>query len=772
MESIAQQVYGDASLWYVVADANGFDEASDIPAAGQTLKLPEVTTNSNTAETFKPYNPRQISGSTTPALPQAPMPAPSAHHCSTLAQIVVIAVVIVASIYTAGAAAEAFGATSGATFSTGASVLAGSSVAGVSTAEGIAAAAIGGAVGDAAGQLAGDALGVHQGFSWGEVAGAGLGAGITAGLAGEISGGQTIAQLHDAGGIANDARIAGIGAAGAIGSYSGEKLVGQPAHFSWASIAAAAVGTEATTALSLNSTLTQKWGQAAGGSFVGNVVGGLVNGAIDSETARLLGGDAANGNQIAVDAFGNAVANAAVAGIETTNAQNEARQQVQSAPSLLSADNPNSQVNPVAAFLSGPYADTGAYAGALAGYKPFNGPLLASSDEYSMLTGVYGLRAYPALTAGHAADVRSLQGEAPWLDSGEWSSDVFQSYIDATGDVNVIGNPVYDASGMPVLKNGQQVVIVPAGASVTPSAEELAQLRAESSGGLPPIENSYTPRVGYFENAYNYYMAGVADSRSSVGQRAWNLVEALATVPLALPDMAISGVYNAGNEAALAGQEIARGTLLTGSNGTLAYLHGGQHLLNGFLGLGSAATLGESAWSNRIETAESGTDVAGGTVLRTPQEFLTSRGITDPALQRRILNAGLDTNLLDPDTTPASLARFDKLFVDTINGGKSFSGRLGNIDTRVATINQAAELELNGFNPRFEFPVYVGSGQTRFVDLVGIDSTGQQATQYIQFVKMNAAGNVIRADEIIAAEQIERALNLPPGTVQLVNTTR
>lgn len=142
----------------------------------------------------------------------------------------------------------------------------------------------------------------------------------------------------------------------------------------------------------------------------------------------------------------------------------------------------------------------------------------------------------------------------------------------------------------------------------------------------------------------------------------------------------------------------------------------------------------------------------------------------DPALQQKILDAGLDTSLLSPDTTPATLARFDKLFVQTVDEGKAFSGRLGNIDTRVATINQAARLEQAGLDPAFEVGVDVGGGKTRYVDLVGTGPQGQQATQYFQFVTKDAAGNVIRPDELVAARPLEKALKLPSGTVQLVDT--
>src|SRR6202034_3622797 len=124
----------------------------------------------------------------------------------------------------------------------------------------------------------------------------------------------------------------------------------------------------------------------------------------------------------------------------------------------------------------------------------------------------------------------------------------------------------------------------------------------------------------------------------------------------------------------------------------------------------------------------------------------------------------------DPETTPATLARFDKLFPQASDDGSAFSGRLGNIDTRVATINQAAQLELAGLDPAFEYQVPLGNGSNRYLDLVGLDSETQQPVQYFQFVKQDANGVLLRPDETLAAQQIEDALKLPSGTVQLVNT--
>lgn len=164
--------------------------------------------------------------------------------------------------------------------------------------------------------------------------------------------------------------------------------------------------------------------------------------------------------------------NAAIAGIEHENAVAQ-KKQVQPTSSLLAADNPNSQVDPVAAFLSGPYANSFNGDGALANYNPFNGPLLASADAYSTYTGAYGLPNAP-LTPMQAADVRSMRGAAPWLPAGEWRSDTWQTWIGAGGDIWALTNPVYDANGAPVTSNGLQVSETP-GTTVRPTAEELAQ---------------------------------------------------------------------------------------------------------------------------------------------------------------------------------------------------------------------------------------------------------------------------------------------------------
>jgi hypothetical protein len=242
---MAQEIYGNASLWYVIADANAISGDSDL-AIGQRLTIPEVTTDSNDSTTFKPYNPGSITGSTTPNLPTiAPPPPPPSSSCNALAEIIIIVVVVIVSIYTAGAASELAAGTfeassAGATFTAGASVLGGT--AGLSAAT-VGAAFAGGVAGSVAGQLTGDALGVSHGFSLTQALTSGLAAGITAGLGAEISGGGT--ALY-AGGQYTPAGAALYGASAYASQAAAGDITGQPEHFSWAGLVASAVASGVT----------------------------------------------------------------------------------------------------------------------------------------------------------------------------------------------------------------------------------------------------------------------------------------------------------------------------------------------------------------------------------------------------------------------------------------------------------------------------------------------------------------------------------------------
>ena len=54
LQGLAQRIYGTATLWYVLADANGMSDATATLTAGTRLNAPSVSVNKNDATTFKP----------------------------------------------------------------------------------------------------------------------------------------------------------------------------------------------------------------------------------------------------------------------------------------------------------------------------------------------------------------------------------------------------------------------------------------------------------------------------------------------------------------------------------------------------------------------------------------------------------------------------------------------------------------------------------------------------------------------------------------------
>jgi YD repeat-containing protein len=96
LQSIAQAAYGDSSQWWRIAQTNGLQSDNDL-RVGQTLTLPSaISGTSNNEWTFKPYNPSDVIGDTSPNLP---IPIEKG-HCATLSMVigVIVAVVVTAVI--------------------------------------------------------------------------------------------------------------------------------------------------------------------------------------------------------------------------------------------------------------------------------------------------------------------------------------------------------------------------------------------------------------------------------------------------------------------------------------------------------------------------------------------------------------------------------------------------------------------------------------------------------------------------------------------------
>ncbi|WP_235567826.1 putative Ig domain-containing protein [Lysobacter sp. Root690] len=106
LRSLAVRIYGSDTLWYVLAQANGLGNPDQELAAGTFITAPSTRVSSNDSNTFKPYNPAEAVGSTTPNLPYIP-PPPKA-QCGAMSKLISVVVTAVVSYFAgpvAGAAA-------------------------------------------------------------------------------------------------------------------------------------------------------------------------------------------------------------------------------------------------------------------------------------------------------------------------------------------------------------------------------------------------------------------------------------------------------------------------------------------------------------------------------------------------------------------------------------------------------------------------------------------------------------------------------------------
>jgi LysM repeat protein len=293
LQSIAQAMYGDASLWYRIADANGLSSPSASLQAGTRLSMPnQVGGLHNSANTFKPYDPSKVTGDTTPNMPMPPVD--SGGGCGGLGQILMIIIIVVVAVYTGGAALAAMG---------------GATAAG--TAGVVAAGAIGGAVGSIAGQIAGNALGIVDGFSWKAVALAAIGGAVTAGI-----GGMDF-SMGTGSGVVNAVVRSAVSSAMTQGIAV---VTGLQEHFNWRQVAMA--GVSAGVGYGVNELLTSNVELAGptqngkplmsqdsifGSGALGDIARSGLTRLASGITSAAVSGGRVNVKGIAIDAFGNAL---------------------------------------------------------------------------------------------------------------------------------------------------------------------------------------------------------------------------------------------------------------------------------------------------------------------------------------------------------------------------------------------------------------------------------------------------------------------------------
>ncbi|MBI3898836.1 MAG: LysM peptidoglycan-binding domain-containing protein [Gammaproteobacteria bacterium] len=227
LQSIALALWGDASMWYMIADANGIKDTTVPLSLNARLVIPNKVTNiHNTSQTYKVYRPGEVLGDTSPTLPKPIMPPPpprperqsSDGGCGGFGSFLVAVVIIVVA------------ATTQQWWITQAEGVLGSGVA----AEVVGAAAAG-ATANLAGQATGVALGVQNNISWEQVGISALSAGATAGIGSSTGLNNALGELGDFG-----AKLA----KGVIQSTVTQGLAvatGLQKEFNWRDVAASAV---------------------------------------------------------------------------------------------------------------------------------------------------------------------------------------------------------------------------------------------------------------------------------------------------------------------------------------------------------------------------------------------------------------------------------------------------------------------------------------------------------------------------------------------------
>jgi hypothetical protein len=233
LQGIAASVWGDASLWYMIAEANGLSGSESL-AAGSSLIIPDKVVNlHNSSKTFEVYDPNRALGDLSPT---AAKPPKKANKCGMLGAIMLVAVGIAVTVITAGAALAALSPAVG---SIGAGITAmatGMAASGAAIGFGTmaAAGAIGGVMGSIASQGLGVATGLQDKFSWKGVAMAGISGAVSAGLGAAFPAGKLST-------LASIGRGATFGAAGSALSQGIGVAVGLQKKFNFSAVAAAGV---------------------------------------------------------------------------------------------------------------------------------------------------------------------------------------------------------------------------------------------------------------------------------------------------------------------------------------------------------------------------------------------------------------------------------------------------------------------------------------------------------------------------------------------------
>jgi len=688
LQSIAKASYGDARLWYLIADANGLSSNADLQP-GQVLRIPAVVTSANSADTFRPYDPSKIA-SDSPSM--MAMPQSQDGGCGGIGQVIMAVVTVVVAYYT--------GVYIGA-----------ESVAGYAAA---------GAVGSIAGQAVGVAIGAQESFSWKQVALAAIGGGVTAGLSGvEFVADSVVGNAIVRGALANAA------------SQGIAVVTGLQDKSDWRSVAASAVS--AGVGQGLNAAMDYYPGQQAGMNGVpadaitnfdlGRSLVSGIGGSVVGQAAR--GGKISAAN-IAADAFGNALGDS----IAAANGQ-----QAQGVGPWSDADYRNgSDIQSDNAALqrqSQPYYDqiVGAFDQSGDGNR-YVGVQLAAASGYSGMGLSSGDRDQNIVRMLDLANGSGVNGRLVNAGEADGLVDLSPTRVNAMR-LGLMG-PNGQTEGVWV--SPMDLRPLPVGTPLPPldAYDRNAYIAAAALGGefsvlsadLPPdIASGYAGPAGAMvrdpvgtylglqKSGYNNTFGGLAGLTVKGGAylEAGDMLMSGAILGIDTRDeaMAIMGIGRAGEKLILAqpnseGQQVgmALGDTAAAMGGLYA-LPGAIRSVGGMRALGADNAIGGGAFSNGMYvhdlTPLSNTELYGQALTRTPAEAVQ--------LLERV---GHDAEMLKQyNFVKLSEAQYKR---DVVELGYEFDARYGMVRSDAASVSFRQNIASTNIDGSQRIPVYVRGG--------------------------------------------------------------
>jgi len=309
LQSIAQAVYGDSNLWYIIADANGITSDSSNLKVGMTLKIPNNITNiRNSAGTFATFNPGEIIGDANPTIPDPPPVTTSS------------------SSHGGGGGCGGFGVFLEAIVSAYVTYVTGGNY----------------FLGNLAGQAVGNLIGTRDGFSAEEA----IAAAITGQIIDVAGIGMTPEEVSAAAQAGNWGSIAVSAIEQNLVSQTVSVALGVQDNFSWESLAVAAIAAP----------INAKIGQTtfSNDQFVNDFTQGVLKGATTNALQiAAYGGGKMQWTNIVADSFGNAIGNSIVNEMKKSSAQEQKAEKLRKFLNLVNSDTPfyvDENGNPVVSY--------------------------------------------------------------------------------------------------------------------------------------------------------------------------------------------------------------------------------------------------------------------------------------------------------------------------------------------------------------------------------------------------------------------------------------